>query len=291
MSSNFVAHINAIWLLYIGIAKISNNKSGEKMKKLFVAIVTVLLLMPAFNFAQKLSGRAVMEKVLNKTTWKDMKANIELILTNSRNDVRKREITMFNKKRRANLSDMLMRFVKPADVRGVSFLLIENKNSDDDRYLYLPALRRIKRIASSGKGGNFMSSDFTYYDIGKPKLNDWKYKRLKDEIVNGHDSFQVECLPATPKIKEETGYGKIIRWIRKDIFVTIKSVYFDSAMRKWKVLEVPQIKDIAGVWFQTDMIMKDIQNNHTSEMKFSNIKVNVNLPENFFTQRYLQRVR
>jgi len=134
-----------------------------------------------------------------------------------------------------------------------------------------------------------MSSDFTFYDIGKPKLNDWKYKRLKDEKVNGRDCFKIECTPANKDIVNDTGYKKIIRWIDKSNFVTIKSLYFDKGDRKWKLLEVPKVEKIGKVWFQTDMIMKDLQTGHYSEMLFQNIKVDTNIPKDFFTKRYLQR--
>jgi hypothetical protein len=230
-----------------------------------------------------------MKKTLNKTGWKDMVSTVEMILTNSAGKTRKRIIKMFSRKRNEELSDMLMRFVYPADVEGIGFLQIEQKNSDDLRYLYLPAMRRVKRIASSGKGGNFMSSDFTYYDIGKPKLDDWKYKLLGEEKIDNHLCYKIECLPRDENVLDETGYGKIIRWIRKDIFVSLKSEYFDRGLYKWKILTVAGYKKIAGVWFQTDIIMKDIQNNHTSEMIFKDIKINTNIPAKFFTKRFLQR--
>lgn len=252
-------------------------------------VTLIMLLMVSFTQAQQLTGRQIMKKALNKSNWQDMVGQVKLILTNERGQQRIRKIKMYSRKRNANESDMLMRFVAPADVKGTGFLIIEHQNSDDERYLYLPALRRVKRIASSGKGGNFMSSDFTYYDIGKPKLDDWKYKRLPDEKIDGYDCYKIECLPASEQIAKDTGYGKIIRWIRKDIWVTIRSEYYDRANRLWKVLTVPRVKDISGVWFQTDMIMKDLQNKHQSEMIFSDIKVNQNIPARFFSQRYLQR--
>jgi len=259
------------------------------MKHLAILLLAVFCVFAASLHAQELSGRQIMEKALNKTSWQDMVGNVQLILTNERGQQRIRRIKMYSRKRNANESDMLMRFVAPADVKGIGFLTIEHQNSDDERYLYLPALRRVKRIASSGKGGNFMASDFTYYDIGKPKLNDWTYKRLPDEAVNGQACYKLECLPADDQIAKDTGYGKIIRWIRKDIWITVKSEYYDRAGRLWKQLEVPKVEQISGVWFQTDMIMKDVQNNHRSEMRFSDLKVNQNIPKNFFSQRYLQR--
>ncbi len=258
------------------------------MKWIF-SVLFVFIFSSTF-FANNLTGREIMEKALNKTTWDYMQGKVELILINSSNQKRIRKIIMYSRKRNKDESDMLMKFIYPADVKNTAFLTIEHKNTDDDRYLYLPALRRVKRIASSGKGGNFMSSDFTYYDIGKPKLNDWKYKRLEDEKVNGYDCYKIECTPVDNSIMEDTGYKKIIRWIRKDIFVTIKSLYYDTGNREWKVLEVPEVKKIGNVWFQTDMIMKDLQTSHKSEMIFTGIEINKPVPEDFFSKRYLQRI-
>ena len=256
-----------------------------------ILLVLFALVILRTGHAQELTGYEIMQRSLNKTSWQDMQADVELILTNARGETRVRKIVMYTRKRTENESDMLMRFVAPADVKGTAFLVIEHEKGDDERYLYLPALRRIKRIASSGKGGNFMSSDFTYYDIGKPKLNDWTYQRLEDEKIGERECYQLECLPANKQISKDTGYGKIIRWIDKERLVTLKSLYYDRGMREWKVLEVPLVEKIAGIWFQTDMVMKDLQTGHQSEMKFTNVKVNQNIPKSFFSQRYLQRGR
>ncbi len=252
-----------------------------------ISICSLVLIAPL----KAQTGREIMERALHKTSWQTMQGDVSLIITNSRGEQRIRKIKMYSRKRTEDESDMLMRFVAPPDVRGTAFLIIEHARGDDERYLYLPALRRVKRIASSGKGGNFMASDFTYYDIGRPKLNDWTYKRLADTTLNGQLCYQIECLPASPQIAHDTGYNKIIRWIRQDVLVTIQAHYFDRGNRLWKVLTVPQIQDIQGVWFQTDMVMKDVQTQHQSEMKFENIQVNVKLPHQFFSVRYLQRMR
>ncbi len=263
--------------------------SGPVFKWMLTALLCVFIFtaLPA----QDLTGFQIMEKALNKSSWQDMSGEVTLILSNARGERRTRKIDMFSRKRTAEESDMLMRFKAPADVKGTAFLIIEKKDKDDERYLYLPAMRRVKRIASSGKGGNFMSSDFTYYDIGKPKLRDWTYKKLADEKIGKWDCYKLECLPADENIIKDTGYGKIIRWIRKDILMTVKSEYYDRVLRKWKTLQVPGMETIEGVWFQTDMKMNDVQNNHASEMRFTNLKVNQNIPAKFFTQRFLQRGR
>ena len=235
------------------------------------------------------SGTEIMKKVLSQSNWKDMSGDLIMMLTTSRGETRVRNMKFYSKKKNENESMMLIKIIAPADVRGTAFLTIEHQNRDDDRYLYLPALRRVKKITASGKGGNFMSSDFTYYDMGKPKLNDWTYKRLPDETVDGHPCFLVEATAASPKITKETGYSKIVRWIRKDTFTTIKAVFYDRDGKKWKGLLVPEVKKLNGVWFSTIMVMHDIQIDHTSKMEFKNLKINTGVPAKYFSLRYLQR--
>ncbi len=262
----------------------------EKCGLGFLLMLSVALVIPVSARAQsELTGRQIMEKVLVSGDWKDMRGDLVMILTNARGQVRKRHLKFFSKKRSKDETMMLMRFVAPADVKGTGFLVIEHKDRDDDRYLYLPALRRVNRITASGRGGNFMGSDFSYYDIGRPKLDDWVYKRLKDAQWEGKDCYVVQCDPATEQIRKDTRYSKIIRWIRKDIFTTVYAEYYDKDGDKWKELRVPETKHLGGVWFATHMIMKDIQIDHTSEMRFENLEVNVGLPDRIFTVRYLQR--
>lgn len=261
------------------------------MKRLFSSLI-VIAVFAGLALAQSSTapdGYEIMKKVLSQSNWKDMSGDLVLTLTTSRHETRIRNMKFYSKKKSENESMMLIKIIAPADVRGTAFLTIEHQNRDDDRYLYLPALRRVKKITASGKGGNFMSSDFTYYDIGKPKINDWKYKRLADETVDGHKCFVVEAAAATSKITKDTGYSKIIRWIRKDTFTTCKAVFFDREGKKWKTLSVPEVQKFNGVWFSTVMIMHDLQLDHTSKMTFKDLKINTGVPGKFFTVRYLQR--
>ena len=261
------------------------------MKRLFYSLIILFLFVQTI-FAQsyeKMSGLEIMQKMTNQSNWDDMSGVLVMELTNKSGDKRIRNMNYYSKQKTENEYQMLMKFVSPADVKGTAFLSIEQSDRDDDRYLYLPALRRVKKITSSGKGGNFMSSDFTYYDIGKPKIKDWKYNRLTDENIENYDCFVVEAVPATDEIKKDTGYGKTVHWIRKDTFTTYKATYFDRDGRKWKTLDVPKVEKIKNVWFSTVMIMQDLETGHTSKMEFQNFKINTGIPDNNFTIRYLQR--
>lgn len=241
--------------------------------------------------AQDMTGYEIMEKALEQSTWDDLQADMQLILRNARGEQRVRDIAFYSSDTEDGLNRMLMRFKAPADVKGTGFLTLETAGGNDEQYLYLPALRRVKKIASSGSGGNFMSSDFTYYDIGKPELKDWNYKLLVEVEKKGQLCYKIECLPASDKILADTGYGKIIRWVEKERLNTIFSEYYDSGMLKWKELDVVEFQLIKNVDFATDMIMQDLQTGHSSEMKFLNLHVDTGISDNFFSVRYLRQGR
>jgi outer membrane lipoprotein-sorting protein len=267
-------------------------KEEREMRRLLQFAVWALILGlggSALNAQEDVSARQIMERSLQSGDWKDMQGDLVMTLTNSRGQQRIRKLKFYSRKRNPDESDMLMHFLEPADVRDTGFLIVEHKDADDDRYLYLPALRRVNRITASGRGGNFMGSDFSYYDIGRPKLNDWKYRLLGEEAIEGHACYKIECLPVTPEVQRDTKYSKIIRWIRKDTYTTIHAEYYDKDGQLWKVLDIPEHKLIGGVWFATHMIMRDVQIKNTSEIRFENLQVNVGLGPELFTERYLRR--
>ncbi len=254
------------------------------MRKLINIIFVVLLLLPIYG--DELTGIRIMEKVVKKTGWNDMEGEITMNIT-VRGRTRTRKIKMYSRKRTEDESDMVMKFLYPPDVEGTGFLLVEHEKGEDERYLYLPALRRIKRIAASGKGGAFMGSDFSYYDIGKPKLKDWKYKNLGLVDFEGMKCYKIEALPASPKVEKDTGYKKIINWVDQEKWSIVHAEYYDRTGELWKILDVKEIKEISGVWFQTHLIMKNAQAGSISEMKFENLEVNKGLSPKLFTKRYL----
>ncbi|MBS1271261.1 MAG: hypothetical protein MAGBODY4_00390 [Candidatus Marinimicrobia bacterium] len=257
----------------------------------YASSVFIMLLITSLGFARAPTGYDIMERMLNQSTWDDMQATVTLTLKTSRGETRVRTIDFYSKESQDGDTRMLMRFTDPADVEGTGFLMIEHDNGEDERYLYLPALRRVKRIAASGSGGNFMSSDFTYYDIGSPELEDWNYTRQADTTFAGQKTFVIECLPKTDQIREDTGYGKIIRFILQDKLNNVKSVYFDESLQRKKVLDVKEYTEVNGVDFESNMVMHDVQIDHTSIMEFDDIQTDTGIPEDFFSQRYLQRMR
>jgi len=236
-------------------------------------------------------ARALMDKVFNRSSWKDMQGNIHLELKNKRGDTKVRVIQLWSKTNAADENRMLMRFVKPADVRGTGFLVIEHDDGEDDRRLFLPALRRAQRISASGSGGNFMSSDFTYYDVGMPKLRDWTYAFVDGKTIDGIACRGVEARAANDTVKEDTGYEKVIWYVDADRLIALGADYFDEASMPLKTLTVTKVEMVSGVPFATHMVIKDINTEHQSEMIFRELETDTGIADDTFTERNLRRWR
>lgn len=251
----------------------------------------ILFVAAAITFAlgQDPQAEEIMRRALTGDSWDDMQATVTLVLRNARGEERVREMAMFSMEDAEGLNHMLMRILAPADVKGTGFLTLETTGEDDEQYLYIPALRRVKKITASGRGGNFMSSDFTYYDVGMPELEDWTYSLQGEDEYEGRSCWLIECLPVSKKILNDTGYGKIVRWVDKENYNIPYSEFYDKSMTRWKTFVVREFQRINDTDFASDMIMRDLFTDHTSEMSFDNIRVDTGISAGIFTIRYLRR--
>jgi outer membrane lipoprotein-sorting protein len=231
----------------------------------------------------------LMKQVRSRASWEDMQGELKMTLTNKRGDKRLREVKLWSKQSKADEQRMLMRFVSPADVRGTGFLLIEHDDGEDDMRLFMPALRRVQRISSSGKGGNFMSSDFTYYDIGAYKLKDWNFSVDGETTVDGVPCVLVAGQAVSEKVVEDTGYAKIVWSVDTQRMTILAADYYDEGGRKFKTMRVLEVEDISGVPFATHMRMENLSSGHSSEMIFADLATNTGIADNTFTERNLRR--
>lgn len=179
-------------------------------------------------------------------------------------------------------------FDKPSDVKGTSLLnwSYEDADKDDDQWLYLPALRKIKRIASSDKEKSFMGSDLTFDDMGDRNIMEDEYKLLRKEDFNGHSCFVVEM---TPKDKKYM-YSRKVKWIDATEFVDYKTEFYD---RKGRFLKRQFIewKQINNIWVITKMSVKNDQTGHSTVIEIGDIALNGGIKERQFTKRKMESGR
>ena len=247
------------------------------------------LLLPLSEVMAEETALQLMEELNSQSSWTDMTCTLTLSLTNKRGDSRIRELSMWSKTNDKDEAQMLMRFEKPADVRGTGFLQIEHKDGEDDRRLYSPAMRRVQRISASGSGGNFMSSDFSYYDIGAPELNDWNFSFGETHTVDGIECQTVIAIAKEEQVTEDTGYSKIVWNIDRERMITLKANFYDDREILFKELEVSEVQKIKNSYFATHMVMTNKITGHKSEMIFDELKVDTGLKNSFFTERQLRK--
>jgi hypothetical protein len=177
----------------------------------------------------------------------------------------------------------LMEFLSPADVKGTKFLSYEHVNKDDDQWLYLPALKRVKRIASRNKSGSFMGSEFSYEDLSAFNTKKYKYKEGEAKEVDG--VYIVSSVP----VSKYSGYTKLITYIDAKTFLAKKIEYFDRKKELLKIATFGKYKKFTNLYRIAEITMKNIQNDKSTVLVWSDEKIKTGLKAKDFHKRYLKR--
>lgn len=238
------------------------------------------------------TAREIMQKVEDRDDGDNGTSEMEMLLIDKNGKERLRKIRRFMKDKGKDTL-LLMFFLHPADVKNTGFLTYDydDPSKDDDQWLYLPALRKTKRIASSDKSGSFMGSDLTYADITSKDLEDYQYKILKEDEVYGKKVWVIESIP-NKRAQDETGYTKSIVFVRQDNYVVVRAVNWVKAGKKLKYFDVKNLELIDGIWVATEIRVttkKGGRTLHKTILRFHNVKFNQNLSENLFTVRRLEK--
>lgn len=246
----------------------------------------VFLLFAGLLSAQEMTGLDIMLNVYNRPTGDDMTANLTMTLENSRGDQRIREIKQFLKDM-GNMDKKIMFFMSPADVKNTSFMnwSYDDENKSDDQWIYLPALKKVKRISSDSKSDYFMGSDFTYDDLGDRHPSQDTHTILKEETIDGVECYVVESIPKD----DEYMYSRTVTWVVKDKWIELKKEFYDEDDEFLKRLASKEYKEFGDVIIITNVTMKNEQKNHKTEMKLSDVKINTGITDRQFTERMMKR--
>jgi hypothetical protein len=206
--------------------------------------------------------------------------------------VKERRIVRYTLNGRDDLDKILVRFLAPRDVEGTALLTWEAKDGNDDQWLYLPATKKAKRIASSGKKNRFMGTDFAFEDLRPESLAVHTYTLAGSEAVDGHDCFVIEAAPATERQADDSGYSKRRLWIRKDNYFTVKREFYD---RKGKLEKVATDRDLVnvrgGLWRANEIEMQDVQAGTRTIVVIERRSLDKGLKESLFTEAELSQDR
>jgi outer membrane lipoprotein-sorting protein len=220
----------------------------------------------------------------------DQTSDLEMILINKRNQQRIRKVVSYRKDYGED-NKSVMFFLEPADVKNTGFLSwnYDDESKDDDQWLYLPALKKVRRISSSKKADYFMGTDFTYNDMGDREVDDYTYTHIDTEVIDGIECYHIERMPKDKDVIKESGYGRTEIWVRPDSWMMIKAIFYDKKLKLLKELNVSDIEEINGIWTAKTMHMNNIQKKHQTFFKFSNISYNTGLDDDLFSQRRITK--
>jgi outer membrane lipoprotein-sorting protein len=256
------------------------------MKKIKVAFLGLLLMALVIGLAQaQITGLTVMENVYNRPTGPDIQSTLTMTLTNSRGSTRVREIKQFIKQF-GDDEKKIMFFTAPSDVKNTSFMSWSYADGQtDDMWIYLPALKKTKRISSSSKSDYFMGSDFTYDDLGGRHPSEDSHTILRQETIKGEDCYVVESI----SLDSDYLYSKTISWVVKGEWFGMKKEFFDEDGEFLKSLTIKEYKKINGYWVIPEMEMYNEQKDHSTLMQLKEIKIGEGIKDSQFTERMMER--
>ena len=185
----------------------------------------------------------------------------------------------------ASLGRSLLTFRAPADVAGMRFLQVQNKEGDDERYLYTPDLKRSRRVAASSRGDSFMGTDFSYADLDARELRTGKAKLEGEETVG-----KIPCwhLHVTPRSADAV-YGRLELWVREDSYVPLKWVIYDRTGKLQKTLVARELRRMDGRWFVTMSRMTQHVTGRSTDLLLERVTPKNDIPSEAFSLRALER--
>jgi len=262
------------------------------MNKFFKIIcVTVSFFLSSQAFAQNPKKIVELAQETVKLKGAEAISTMEIFDSKGRRRVRKlAQITrLFNN---GKTEKKLIRFLSPADIKGTGFLTFDYETKDDDMWLYMPALRKTRRIVSSEKSKNFMGSEFSYSDMSFPNLDEFKYKLIKEEQAEGVACFVIDIVPLDEDIADEYGFSRKTVWISKKIHVIRKALYYDldgTLEKEFNVKSVKLIDKKGKKYRPMHLVMRNVQNKRHSVLKINKIKFSPGVKVSYFSPRYLER--
>ncbi|NOZ54218.1 MAG: outer membrane lipoprotein-sorting protein [Gammaproteobacteria bacterium] len=255
-------------------------------------LLLTLLIIPQLNAwaeTPEEKGLAIaVEADKQDTGWKDQQSELKMILRNrqgqeTQRNIRNRQLEVDN-----DGDKTLSIFDSPRDVKGTAFLSYTHSKVPDDQWLFLPALKRVKRISSNNKSGPFMGSEFAYEDITSQEVDKYTYKWLNDETYEGNDVFVVERYPSY----KHSGYTKQITWIDKKMYQPLKIVFYDRKGAKLKTLTYYDYKQYLNKFWRPDrMEMVNHLTHKSTTLLWSKYKFDNGYTDRDFDRNSLKRAR
>lgn len=254
----------------------------------FLSILISSSFIVAAETAEEKGLAIAIEADKRDTGFKDSTVKLQMELKNKQGKTSQRHLRTKTLEVIGDGDKSLSIFDKPTDIKGTAFLTYSHTIKADDQWLYLPALKRVKRISSKNKSGPFMGSEFSYEDISSQEVDKYTYKYIKDEVLDGINYFVVERYPTY----KNSGYSRQVAWINKQEYRPKKIVFYDRKNALLKTLIYKDYKQYLGKYWRADIMqMNNHQTAKSTELSFKDYKFNTGITAKKFTRNSLKRAK
>ncbi len=220
------------------------------------------------------------------------RAEVSFTLHNEHGQERVRESTTSTRLQDNGLDNQrLVLFQAPADIKGTSILLAEHSRSDDDMWIYLPGLKKVRRLVASNKRDSFAGTDFSYGDVIGYAVDDWRHTLAGEETVAGESCYVVESVPATDSVKDTSGYSRRRSYVSKSRLVTLRMEAWDTEGQKLKEEEYSDFQNVDpahGKWWAMHAVSRNLQTGHSTDVVFRNYRLDPAISQDLFSVRTLE---
>lgn len=275
-------------MLACDVEWLKNSVKGVGLHNVRRAIGTIvgLLIAAPLLRAEGLPASKIAERALSSNAFRytDARTRVRMVLTASDGKHSERVLEVLGRSQGGGYQSVV-RFLAPQDIAGTAFLMIERGSSGSEQYLYLPAIKRTRRIAGRERDGSFMGSDFTYADLQGLDPKDAEHKRLPDEKI-GNDACYVVESTLLPGAK--VAYGKVVAWVRQSDFIALRTRFYDRSGKLAKTLYSRRIRNVDGSPVVVEARMQNEQSNHTTELFVDSIEHLGDLSDAQFTPTALE---
>ncbi|MCU0460152.1 MAG: outer membrane lipoprotein-sorting protein [Bacteroidales bacterium] len=259
------------------------------MKKMLFLLSAVSVLSLQVILAQQSDPVQLMDKSRDLTMSGNIQSTVSLTITEKNGAVRTRKLNMITKSYDDGTIKRMVKFLDPADVRGTAMLIVDNKNTQDDMWIYLPALKKTRRIVSSEKGKSFMSSEFSNADMSSGSNTDFKIRHMPESGKAG--VWVIESVPVSEEKGDEYGFSRKITYLEMGSLKTKQIDFYNFDDELFKTIEIMATQPLTGKegYVMTDMLAINHINGRSSRVKFDQVNTSATIADNTFVVESLAR--
>jgi hypothetical protein len=257
------------------------------MKVFYLVVAGMLFAGSAFGDTASPSAETILSHVLDSDSFGLNSAAVTARATLTDRTGAKSELAFTSRSKRLGpgLAEGIVRFSAPPELAGAGFLQIQKKDGDDDRFLFLPDLKRSRRISGSLRSGAFMGTDLSFADLDRRDLRDATATFTRSENIDRWDCYVLDVVPK----RQDSQYSHGELWIRKDNYVPLRMKFYDRGRTLIKTFEALEVRRVSGQWFISKSRITNVQQSHTTDLSLDQISTDERFNDDEFTVRALEK--